>query len=177
MAAGSAVENIILGCLTTRPMSGYEIKQLISLSTSLFYNASYGSIYPILKKQEEAGLVSVEELVEGGRFKKIYQLTEKGRNTFLQWLEEPPQPITIKNDMLVRLFFFNNVTREKQVEITEIYLDHLKDFRQRLDDIAPAAASYSDIYKDYTLRWGKDFYQFLILWYENLLSDLQKPEP
>ncbi len=173
MAANSTVESIILGCLTTHPMSGYEIKQLISLSTSLFYNASYGSIYPILKKHEESGLVSVEELIENGRFKKIYHLTEKGYSAFLTWLEETPQPITMRNDMLVRLFFFNNLTREKQSDITRMYLDHLRDFRQRLENIAPAAAAYSDPYKEYTLRWGKDFYVFLIEWYEKLLSDLE----
>ncbi len=173
MASISTIESIILGCLTTRPMSGYEIKQLISLSTSLFYNASYGSIYPILRKHEEADLVCVEELIENGRFKKIYHLTEKGYSTFLAWLEEPPQPITMKNDMLVRLFFYNNLTCEKQCEIIRMYLDHLRDFRQRLEGIA--AAAYSDPYKEYTLCWGKDFYVFLIEWYENLLNDLEKP--
>lgn len=44
------VDFIILGCLSMQPMSGYDIKRLISISTSLFYNASYGSIYPTLKK-------------------------------------------------------------------------------------------------------------------------------
>ncbi len=48
------VDYIILGCLSIEPMSGYDIKRLISISTSLFYNASYGSIYPTLKKMEEA---------------------------------------------------------------------------------------------------------------------------
>lgn len=174
MASNTAVENIILGCLSTKPMSGYEIKSLISMSTSLFYNASYGSIYPTLKKHEENGLVVSREQVDNGRFKKIYELTEVGEKVLMEWLQQDARPITIKNDMLLRLFFYGNLPNEKRLELTSDYIKQLKSFKQELDEIDPIAQEVSDIYQQYTLRWGKDFYSFLIDWYENLLKELKK---
>ena len=46
---------VILGMLGWRPMSGYEIKSLVDKSTRLFWAASYGQIYPELRRLAEAG--------------------------------------------------------------------------------------------------------------------------
>lgn len=173
MISNSTVEYIILGCLSTQPMSGYDIKRLISISTSLFYNASYGSIYPTLKKMEETGLVYSQEAVENGRFKKTYALTDEGQREFMEWLESPPKAIVMKNDMLVRLFFYRNLSREKILSITSTHIEQLKAFKLELDEIEAAAGSEADNFQRYTLRWGKDFYAFQIDWYENLLRDLE----
>ncbi|MBP1761245.1 MAG: transcriptional regulator, PadR-like family [Firmicutes bacterium] len=167
------VDYIILGCLSINPMSGYDIKRLISISTSLFYNASYGSIYPTLKKMEEAGLVEAEEAVENGRFKKIYALTDEGRKEFMAWLEEPPHPIVIKNDMLLRLFFYRQLPREKVLAITAAHIEQLKAFKLELEEIESAEGGWADKYQYNTLRWGKDFYDFQIGWYEKLLHELE----
>jgi DNA-binding PadR family transcriptional regulator len=174
MISNSIVDYIILGCLSTQPMSGYDIKRLISISTSLFYNASYGSIYPTLKKMEEAGLVDSQEAVENGRFKKIYALTAEGQREFMEWLENPPKPIVIKNDMLVRLFFYRNLPREKILALTAAHIEQLKAFRLELDEIESLAGQEADKFQQYTLRWGKDFYVFQIDWYEKLLHDLEE---
>lgn len=176
MLSNSTVDNIILGCLSLRPMSGYEIKRLISISTSLFYNASYGSIYPILKKLEEGGQLSADEVVENGRFKKIYALTGAGRQDFLEWLENPPKPIVMKNDMLVRLFFYHNLPQEKILALTAAHIEQLKAFRQELDEIEIVAEAEGDRFQRYTLRWGRDFYAFLINWYQDLLEELKIDE-
>ena len=167
------VDFIILGCLSMQPMSGYDIKRLISISTSLFYNASYGSIYPTLKKMEEAGLVEAEEAVENGRFKKIYALTSAGRKEFMAWLEEPPKPIVIKNDMLLRLFFYRHLPREKVLSITAAHIEQLKAFKLELEEIETAEGDWADKFQYDTLRWGKDFYDFQIGWYEKLLYELE----
>jgi len=167
------VDYIILGCLSIEPMSGYDIKRLISISTSLFYNASYGSIYPTLKKMEEAGLVVAEEAVENGRFKKIYALTAEGHKEFMAWLEEPPKPIVIKNDMLLRLFFYRHLPREKVLSITAAHIEQLKAFKLELDEIEATEGSWADKFQYDTLRWGKDFYDFQISWYEKLLYQLE----
>lgn len=48
----------ILGALTIRPMSGYDIRQFFAKSVSHFWDESYGQIYPILKGLHSEGLVS-----------------------------------------------------------------------------------------------------------------------
>ena len=48
---------VILGMVRREPRSGYEIKALVDNSTRFFWAASYGQIYPELKRLSEAGLV------------------------------------------------------------------------------------------------------------------------
>ena len=44
------LEYIILGFLMGCAASGYDLKQYMAESTSYFFYASYGSIYPALKR-------------------------------------------------------------------------------------------------------------------------------
>ena len=49
MSSRSTSRYALLGMLSIRPMSGYDIKKLIEASISNFWTESYGQIYPILK--------------------------------------------------------------------------------------------------------------------------------
>jgi PadR family transcriptional regulator AphA len=51
----------LLGVLSLRPMSGYEIRQFMERSTSNFWSESFGQIYPALKRMLAEGLVEVQE--------------------------------------------------------------------------------------------------------------------
>src|SRR5437868_9617560 len=68
----------VLGLLALRPRSGYEIKQTIDKTTRFFWNASYGQIYPELRRLAAAGLVEGEAAPRGGRARTIYRLTDEG---------------------------------------------------------------------------------------------------
>ena len=61
----SATGKVILGMLAARPRSGYEIKQLVDKSARFFWAASYGQIYPELKKLEDAGLIAGTDASQG----------------------------------------------------------------------------------------------------------------
>ena len=52
-------DDIVLGILVDKPATGYEIKNQFSTIFSNFYNASFGSVYPILHKLDKEGKVSV----------------------------------------------------------------------------------------------------------------------
>lgn len=52
---------VILGFLCEKDMTGYEIKQKMTLSTSNFIDASFGSIYPMLKKWKRGSLSSLKK--------------------------------------------------------------------------------------------------------------------
>src|SRR5256714_12543314 len=58
---------VVLGMLRLGKRTGYEIKQLVDVSTRFFWAASYGQIYPELKRLEERGLVESEPQPTGGR--------------------------------------------------------------------------------------------------------------
>src|SRR5262245_6095980 len=48
---------VILGMVSREPRSGYEIKGLVDDTTRFFWAASYGQIYPELKRLSTAGLI------------------------------------------------------------------------------------------------------------------------
>ena len=56
-AVVNAVVPVILGFLSQHPRSGYEIKRAVDRSTRFFWAASYGQIYPELRRLQEQGLV------------------------------------------------------------------------------------------------------------------------
>ena len=60
-------------------MTGYEIKQVTDQSTRFFWGASYGQIYPELRRLEAAGLVGSREEPRGRVPRRIFSLTKAGR--------------------------------------------------------------------------------------------------
>ena len=55
MSSLSPTARVILGLLAWNPRTGYEIKQITDRSTRFFWGASYGQIYPELRRLEAAG--------------------------------------------------------------------------------------------------------------------------
>ena len=52
----SPTGRVILGFLAVEPRSGYDIKEQVDKSTRFFWAASYGQIYPELKRLAGDGL-------------------------------------------------------------------------------------------------------------------------
>ena len=94
----------ILGALTLKPMSGYDIRQFFAKSVSHFWDESYGQIYPMLKALHSDGLVSPVKRPRDSR-RIAYQITERGRAALAAWLAEPVDPVPGRNEILLKLFF------------------------------------------------------------------------
>lgn len=69
----------ILRVLHDRPMHGYDIARTVERTTRGCCSPSEGTIYPVLREFEEGGYVTVESAIVGGRERKVYTLTERGR--------------------------------------------------------------------------------------------------
>ncbi|WP_139491373.1 PadR family transcriptional regulator [Brevibacillus dissolubilis] len=121
------VKAIILGFLNYKEMSGYDIKQFFSNSIGFFYDASYGAIYPALRKLEQDGYVTKREILQSGKPNKImYSITEKGKEYFHQEMDTDLQAPVLRSDMLVRMFFSGLRTEEEQSELLETSLQFQK---------------------------------------------------
>jgi DNA-binding PadR family transcriptional regulator len=95
---------VILGMLSWRPMSGYDIKAGVDKSTRFFWAASYGQIYPELRRLAAGGLIEAEQ-AEGGRKRTEYRLTAAGRKQLRSWLAEEPATFELRDEGLLKLFF------------------------------------------------------------------------
>jgi DNA-binding PadR family transcriptional regulator len=82
-------------------------------SVGHFWNESYSQIYPNLKKLASAGFVSCKtERQKGKPDRRIYSITEKGRERLIEWLAVPPQPQVPRNENLLKLFFGEQISPE-----------------------------------------------------------------
>src|SRR6476660_4769428 len=113
----SATAYVILGMVRREPLSGYEIKALVDNSTRFFWAASYGQIYPELKRLSEAGLASATDSPQGERRRTVYELTEEGRDALHAWLAEPPQVFEMRHEGMLKLFFAGELDPPEQVRM------------------------------------------------------------
>src|SRR5437016_7256658 len=77
---------VILGMVALGKRTGYDIKQLVDRSVRFFWAASYGQIYPELRRLEEQGLITGHAEPSGGRARTVYELTDAGRRALEEWL-------------------------------------------------------------------------------------------
>lgn len=172
-------DKIVLGFLKFRPMTSYDIKKALEKSTSFFYNASLGSINPALKKNITLGNVTVDERIENGRAKKEYTITEKGEETFIEWLAEDINISKIKDEALLKLFFLGELSQGRRERLIANYIGAVEEELQRLQErlahvqqmeIPPEVETQAE-YQIATLQFGIDYYLFVLQWYEkNILK-------
>ena len=101
-----ATPNALLGLLSLEPMSGYDIRQMISRSIGYCWSESYGQIYPGLKRLAADGLVEKKtERRKGGPDRHVYSLTAAGREQLRSWLRLPAAREVPRDELLLKLFF------------------------------------------------------------------------
>lgn len=96
------VRTLCLGILWFGDATGYEINKLAAQGRfSHFIEASYGSIYPALKRLADEGLVNRREVAQPGKpTRKVYSITEAGREELLRALSGGAQPDIFKSEFL-----------------------------------------------------------------------------
>lgn len=169
-------EYILLGFLMERNMTGYDMKQHMSISTSYFVDASFGSIYPALKRLEKKEFVEVKESIENGKLKKIYAINEKGKQEFLKWLASPIlMSRTDSSAPLAKIFFFRYLPREQALALTKQCIQDLENYKKSLLELRSRIEGKADAFELCTLDYGLESYDFAIHWCEeHLIKKLER---
>ena len=101
-----SLKHALLGLLVYRPMTGYELKQFFDSTVQHFWNAELSQIYPTLKSIEENGWVEKHiEVQESRPNRKVYEITDPGRDEFLRWVREPMLPADMRDAFMIKVFF------------------------------------------------------------------------
>ncbi|WP_180955627.1 PadR family transcriptional regulator [Bacillus sp. V33-4] len=119
-----SIENIILGVLSWKPCSGYDIQTEVEYKgrNMGWGRVGYGSIYPKLKRMEIEGLIYTYHSEEGGRKTNVYELTEKGWRALSNWLIKPPAYPVTRDELFMKLSFWETGLPEARTTLIE----HLK---------------------------------------------------
>jgi DNA-binding PadR family transcriptional regulator len=156
---------VILGMLALGVRTGYDIKASVDQSTRFFWAASYGQIYPELRRLEEAGLVEGKSSPTGGRKRREYELTATGRAELLRWLEAPASMPELRDESLLKLFFADAVPREQAIEQLRMRRGGHAEFLALLREIQ-ARAGDDPPFVDLVLRYGIAYAEFNVAWCE-----------
>ena len=162
----STTDYAVLGMLTLRPMSGYDIRATIGESIAYFWTESYGQIYPTLKRLAKDKLVTRRNEKVGGRERHLYAITATGREALADWLREPAQPRAPRNELLFKLFFARHASPEDAMEQVTRFRD--AKLRER--------AGYEQVERDLHQRHGKHpdlAYWLITLRYGQLEAEAQ----
>jgi len=179
----SATAKVILGMLSARPRSGYEIKRLVDDSTRFFWAASYGQIYPELKRLEGAGLISgTDASSQGGRRRTVFELTAAGRRAARNWVSAPPEVFELRDEGLLKLFFAGvteaprapEIARERAARGREVAARLREVERQHDEGDAEGPPASPDAGSLTVLRYGIEMNEWVADWFERAAGELEK---
>lgn len=176
--------HIILGMLRKTPKSGYDLKKELENVIHFFWEADISRIYRSLSEMQKKGWVEFETVIqEDSPNKKVYSLTEAGREELKKWLAEPGKSSGSHNPFLAQLHFSDAITIDEQLQVQE---QRLQSLRQDLAELERRAANGNmpvplppdALHKGVTramfsLEYGIRRYRFEIEWTENIIQVLQ----
>jgi DNA-binding PadR family transcriptional regulator len=158
---------VILGLLAFEPRTGYDIKRATDRSTRFFWGASYGQIYPELRRLEDAGLVRSREEPRGELPRKVYTLTRRGRDALEAWLSDTSEQYEVRDEGLLKLFFGELMPPDRLAELVrrrrQWYEEVAALFRHIGNELGPIDDPSGEV-----LRYGIELMEWNVSWWKQL---------
>ncbi|MFG3010362.1 PadR family transcriptional regulator [Streptomyces cinerochromogenes] len=153
-----SLRHALLGLLSERPASGYDLLKLFETSLANVWPATQSQIYTELTKLAGSGLIAVA--AEGPRGRKEYALTDDGLAELRHWLTETTPQRTTRSDILLRVFFLGvlrpDQARAYLAELTEMSEESYEQLRRLSDSIDWDDGNLS-VYGRIALEYGLRF--------------------
>ncbi len=160
----------VLGLLKEKEMHGYELRKQLGAMLGPFWQVSWGSLYPTLRRLAKDGAVeklpvpatrapkaraatrtrkarpAASTTISPGRRKTVYRITPKGEGQFTAMLEETAAAVDAEHFTL-KLAFFRYLQPETRLALLErrrAYLqDKLQQFKANIRDYKERIDSYT----------------------------------
>ncbi len=146
----------ILGLLSYQPLSGYDLKKIISESNLFYWSGNNNQIYYSLVELHKDGLVSQQVQPQDNLpAKKIYSITEKGREQLHRWAAAAPELPERRHNFLIQLAWTETLSTPELLALLEQYEQEIAvqlRMRQALEG-TPAAAPARSAREHYL--WSK----------------------
>jgi DNA-binding PadR family transcriptional regulator len=134
-----ALRYAILGSLTTRPGSGYDLARQFDTGLGWFWSAAHSQIYPELRRLEEAGLVQSTQTTVGEKLEKtVYSITPEGLEELRRWAADAPKYRPNRDPERLQFIFSDLGDTAPIRRHLEAHRDHYLDRRERLTQILEA---------------------------------------
>ena len=96
----------LLGLLARQPLSGYDLTQYMKKRVAPMWTALSSQIYPELARLEKQGMVThnVVEQQDHRPNKKVYDITDTGREALRQWVTEPTPAASMRDEFVLKAY-------------------------------------------------------------------------
>ncbi|MBE0448995.1 MAG: PadR family transcriptional regulator [Actinobacteria bacterium] len=179
-----SLQHAILGLLTHKPMTGYELKSIFDNSVNYFWTAQLSQIYRDLGTLESKGYVTSQIKPQQGRpDKKIYSITPKGDGAFQKWLNNFPKKlsIAIRDEICLRTFFGSRIQLEelefqlrKFIKEKQEVVNALRMMDEHTDHCKDNTSSEKIFFQRLTIKKGLLVFGAEIQWAEECLKELDE---
>ncbi len=180
-----SLKHALLGFLNYQARSGYDLKQLMDLSTANFWHAKQSQIYTTLKKLEiEELVISHVEPQESRPNRRVYEITETGQTTLGEWLAKPLMVIEPRKETLLLKLFFSAQLKPETI-LTELRLQRnlhqadLEKYQTTTKDVIRQFGASTDMADDARLweatrRYGELYEEMYIHWLDETIAVVEK---
>jgi DNA-binding PadR family transcriptional regulator len=188
MGGTMSIEYAILGILSWRPLSGYDLKKMIEGSVALYWSGNNNEIYRTLVSLHDQGLVTREvQPQENYPARKVYTITDKGLEELKKWVLTTPALPQRKHSLLIQLAWADQIGPDELDALLQEYEDEVL-----MESLTASAQGqlkirrpgYLDVYQARTQReaylWGmilenwSTYYQNELSWVRKLRKGLRE---
>ncbi|MFP4641727.1 MAG: PadR family transcriptional regulator [Dehalococcoidia bacterium] len=112
----------ILGFVSWKPCSGYDLKKIFADSVFIPWSGSNNQIYRTLMDLHREELVTNEvQYQENYPPRKVYTITEKGLSELRNWVLSSPEAPQLINSFLIQLAWADQLEQEELDELLDKY--------------------------------------------------------
>jgi len=129
-----SLDHAILGFLSERPRSGYDLKtRCFDDAVEPFWSADQAQIYRTLDRLQRSRLVSSTRRKQAGRpDRRIYEITPSGRDHLEGWLSSPLPVPPVRDAFALQLYFGASLSDES---LGDVLSAHRQAHQARLDEL------------------------------------------
>lgn len=115
-----ALRHALLGLLSIRPLTGYELKKQFDGTVRHFWTADQAQIYRTLYRLDDEGLVESQLVPQEGRAdRREYRITADGVEELERWLRTAAAVPPDREPFLAQLFFAGRLTSDEIVRLID----------------------------------------------------------
>lgn len=199
------LELAILGLLKEQDLHGYELKKRLGETLGMLSKVSFGSLYPALKRLEQAGAIVTDTAADepasvpipatgslggelaafrarrgtslrSGRTRKVYRITDRGESLFAELLEADSQPSDDDRIFHLKLAFARYLPRTARLGLLERRRAHLVEQLAQARSTIRAGRDRFDTYTQSLIDHGTETTERDISWLDRLIAAERQQE-
>ncbi|MFE7799258.1 PadR family transcriptional regulator [Nocardia sp. NPDC057440] len=155
----------LLGFLHEGPMSGWDLVSAAQDRIGDFWTITQSQVYRELASMDASGLVEKGET--GARERTPYQITDAGREAFLEWIARDPGGETIRVPLLLTMSFGEHLDPD---HLDQMIAANREIHQERLTRYLAQDCTGMPSHQRATLEFGIGYERAVLEWFDRLPS-------